>query len=63
MTLFVSEKKLPLYFKGASRIYYKELKGMCYVKNMFYQGVVQSLRGQDEVGSWSKNVNFCPRSG
>ena len=26
MTLFVSENKLPLYFKGASRIYYKELK-------------------------------------
>ena len=27
------------------------------------QGVVQKLRGQDEVGRWSKNANFGPRSG
>ena len=26
-------------------------------------GVVQKLRGQDEVGRWSKNANFGPRSG
>ena len=28
MTLFVLEHKLPLYFKGASNIYFNELKGM-----------------------------------
>ena len=27
------------------------------------QGVVQKLRGQDEVGRWSKNAYFCPLSG
>ena len=26
-------------------------------------GVVQKLRGQDEVGRWSKNAYFCPRKG
>ena len=26
-------------------------------------GVVQKLRGQDEVGRWSKNASFCPRLG
>ena len=26
-------------------------------------GVVQKLRGQDEVGKWSKNASFCPRLG
>ena len=26
-------------------------------------GVVQKLRGQDEVGKWSKNTSFCPRLG
>ena len=28
-----------------------------------YQGVVQKIRGQDEVGGWSKNANFGPRGG
>ena len=28
MTLFVLENKLPLFFKGASNIYFNELKGM-----------------------------------
>ena len=26
-------------------------------------GVIQKLRGQDEVGRWSINASFCPRLG
>ena len=31
MTLFVLENKMPLFFKGASNIYFNELKGMQYL--------------------------------
>ena len=29
----------------------------------FTLGVIQKLRGQDEVGRWSRNVYFCPHLG
>ena len=32
-----------------------------WVSMVLYLGVVHKLRGQDEVGRWSKNASFCPR--
>ena len=31
-------------------------------RRQIVQGVVQKLRGQDEVGRWSKNAYYCPLS-
>ena len=49
-----------------ARCYIPIVKGNCpqlFGQKKFRLGVVQKLRGQDEVGRWSKNASFCPRLG
>ena len=53
-------KKTPLLIRDFRVGFY--LKGNRFKGIHFYLGVVQKLRGHDEVGRWSKNVIFFPHS-